>query len=307
MQLLKTKQEVREAVRAARCRGLSIGFVPTMGYLHEGHLSLARRARAENEVVVVSIYVNPTQFGPNEDLARYPRDLERDLDLCREVGVDIVWNPDEMYEPGHRTWVVVGDLTERLCGASRPTHFRGVTTVVTKLFGVVQPDHAYFGQKDAQQAFVIRRMTRDLDLGVDIVVCPTVREADGLAMSSRNVYLTPEQRVQAPTLRRALLAAEEMVAAGERRAAAILARVEEVLAEATLGRIDYVEIVDTDLLQGVEAVDRESLLALAVFFGTTRLIDNTLLRPDAASVGLAPGADLPPATDLPPSASLSPR
>ena len=294
MQLLKTKQEVREAVRAARCRGLSIGFVPTMGYLHEGHLSLARRARAENEVVVVSIYVNPTQFGPNEDLARYPRDLERDLDLCREVGVDIVWNPDEMYEPGHRTWVVVGDLTERLCGASRPTHFRGVTTVVTKLFGVVQPDHAYFGQKDAQQAFVIRRMTRDLDLGVDIVVCPTVREADGLAMSSRNVYLTPEQRAQAPTLRRALLAAEEMVAAGERRAAAILARVEEVLAEATLGRIDYVEIVDTDLLQGVEAVDRESLLALAVFFGTTRLIDNTLLRLDAALVGLAPGADLPP-------------
>ncbi len=307
MQLLKTKQEVREAVRAARCRGLSIGFVPTMGYLHEGHLSLARRARAENEVVVVSIYVNPTQFGPNEDLARYPRDLERDLDLCREVGVDIVWNPDEMYEPGHRTWVVVGDLTERLCGASRPTHFRGVTTVVTKLFGVVQPDHAYFGQKDAQQAFVIRRMTRDLDLGVDIVVCPTVREADGLAMSSRNVYLTPEQRAQAPTLRRALLAAEDMVAAGERRAAAILARVEEVLAEATLGRIDYVEIVDTDLLQGVEAVEGESLLALAVFFGATRLIDNTLLRPDAALVGLPPGADLPPATDLPPSASLSPR
>ncbi len=294
MQLLKTKQEVREAVRAARYRGLSIGFVPTMGYLHEGHLSLARRARAENEVVVVSIYVNPTQFGPNEDLARYPRDLGRDLDLCREVGVDIVWNPDEMYEPGHRTWVVVDDLTERLCGASRPTHFRGVTTVVTKLFGVVQPDHAYFGQKDAQQAFVIRRMTRDLDLGVDIVVCPTVREADGLAMSSRNVYLTPEQRVQAPTLRRALLAAEEMVAAGERRAAAILARVEEVLAEATLGRIDYVEIVDTDLLQGVEAVDGESLLALAVFFGTTRLIDNTLLRPDAASVGFPPGADLSP-------------
>lgn len=299
MQLLKTKQEVREAVRAARCRGLSIGFVPTMGYLHEGHLSLARRARAENEVVVVSIYVNPTQFGPNEDLARYPRDLERDLDLCREVGVDIVWNPDEMYEPGHRTWVVVGDLTERLCGASRPTHFRGVTTVVTKLFGVVQPDHAYFGQKDAQQAFVIRRMTRDLDLGVDIVVCPTVREADGLAMSSRNVYLTPEQRAQAPTLRRALLAAEEMVAAGERRAAAILARVEEVLAEATLGRIDYVDIVDTDLLQGVEAVEGESLLALAVFFGATRLIDNTLLRPDAASVGLAPGADLPPGANLP--------
>lgn len=278
MELLKTKQEVREALSAVRCDGLSIGLVPTMGYLHEGHLSLARRARRENGVVVVSIYVNPTQFGPSEDLDRYPRDLERDLALCRDAGVDIVWNPDEMYEPGHRTWVVVDELTEHLCGASRPTHFRGVTTVVTKLFGVVRPDRAYFGQKDAQQAFVIRRMTRDLDLGVDVVVCPTVREADGLAMSSRNVYLTPEQRAQAPLLRRALLAAEEMVAAGERRAAAIRSHVEGVLAAATLGRIDYVEIVDTEALQEVEKVGRESLLALAVYFGSTRLIDNTILR-----------------------------
>lgn len=281
MRLLKTKDEVREALAAVRCDGLSVGFVPTMGYLHEGHLSLARRARADNGVVVVSIYVNPTQFGPTEDLDRYPRDLERDLALCREVGVDIVWNPDNMYEPGHRTWVVVEELTDRLCGVSRPTHFRGVTTVVTKLFGVVQPDRAYFGQKDAQQAFVIRRMTRDLDLGIDIVVCPTVREADGLAMSSRNVYLTPEERAQAPMLRRALVAAEEAVAAGERRAAAIMARVREVLAQATLGRIDYVDVVDTDLLQPVEEIGAEALLALAVYFGKTRLIDNTILRPGA--------------------------
>ncbi|NLE74206.1 MAG: pantoate--beta-alanine ligase [Actinobacteria bacterium] len=278
MNLLKEKQEVRDIVTQARARGRSVGLVPTMGYLHEGHLSLVRQARAENDLVVVSIYVNPTQFGPTEDLGRYPRDLERDLSLCREVGVDIVWNPLEMYDSGHRTWVVVEELTERLCGISRPSHFRGVTTVVAKLFGVVRPDRAYFGQKDAQQAFVIRRMTQDLDMGVDIVVCPTIREADGLAMSSRNVYLTPEQRTQAPLLRRALMAAEEMVATGERRVATIRARVEEVLAAATLGRIDYVEIVNTQTLQGVEEIGSESLLALAVFFGKTRLIDNTILR-----------------------------
>jgi len=287
MDLLKTKQEMRDATATARRKGLSVGFVPTMGYLHEGHLSLARSARVENDVVVVSIYVNPTQFGPTEDLDRYPRDLERDLELCRGVGVDVVWNPEEMYEAGHHTWVVVEELTERLCGSSRPTHFRGVTTVVTKLFGVVRPDRAYFGQKDAQQAFVIRRMTRDLDLGVDVVVCPTVREPDGLAMSSRNVYLTPEQRAQAPLLRRALLTAEAAVAAGERRAAAIRSHVEAVLREASLGTIDYIEIVDTDVLQQVDEVGEESLLALAVFFGKTRLIDNTILR--AGSAGARSG------------------
>lgn len=278
MRLLKTKDEVRRAVAAARRDGLSVGFVPTMGYLHEGHLSLARRAREENGLVVLSIYVNPTQFGPTEDLDRYPRDLERDLKLCRDVGVDVVWNPDEMYEPGHCTWVTVEGLTEHMCGRSRPTHFRGVTTIVTKLFAVVLPDKAYFGQKDAQQAFVIRRMTRDLDLGVEIVVCPTIREADGLAMSSRNVYLSPEERAQACLLYQSLLAAESLVASGERSAKKIKSRVYEVLSKATLGRVDYVEIVDTERLQPTEFIDKEALLGLAVFFGQTRLIDNTILR-----------------------------
>jgi len=280
MELLKTKAEMRQAVAACRCDGLSVGLVPTMGYLHEGHISLVRAARAENGLVVVSIFVNPTQFGPSEDLARYPRDLERDLALCREAGADIVWNPEaaEMYAEDAATWVVVEGLTERLCGESRPTHFRGVTTVVSKLFNVVRPDRAYFGQKDAQQAFVVRRMTQDLDFGLDIVICPTVREADGLAMSSRNIFLSPEDRTQASVLRRALDAAEGMVAAGERRTVTIKARVQQVLAEASLARPDYVEIVDTNRLQPTEVVEGEALLALAVFFGRTRLIDNTILR-----------------------------
>lgn len=278
LQVLKTKEEVRQALAPLHRGGCSVGLVPTMGYLHEGHLSLVRRARAENSVVVVSIYVNPTQFGPGEDLDRYPRDLARDLALCHEVGADIVWNPDDMYDAGHCTWVAVEGLTEHLCGSSRPTHFRGVTTVVTKLFNVVRPDRAYFGQKDAQQAFVIRRMTRDLDLGPEIVVCPTVREPDGLALSSRNTYLTPAERAQAPLLHRALTAGEVLAASGERRTAVIKARVQELLAEADLGRIDYVEIVDTDRLQPVEVIAGEALLAVAVFFGKTRLIDNAILQ-----------------------------
>lgn len=281
MELLKTKAEMRGAVAASRCDGLSVGFVPTMGYLHEGHISLVRAARAENGLVVVSIFVNPTQFGPNEDLSRYPRDLERDMALCREAGADIIWNPDvgEMYAEDAATWVVVEGLTDHLCGESRPTHFRGVTTVVSKLFNVVRPDRAYFGQKDAQQAFVIRRMTQDLDFGLDIVICPTVREADGLAMSSRNIFLSPEERAQASVLRRALDEAEKVVAAGERRTMAIKARVQQVLAEAPLGRPDYVEIVDTSGLQPIARIQGEALLALAVFFGRTRLIDNTILWP----------------------------
>ena len=278
LQVLKTKEEVRQALGPMQRGGCSVGLVPTMGYLHEGHLSLVRRARAENSVVVVSIYVNPTQFGPGEDLDRYPRDLARDLALCHEAGADIVWNPDDMYDAGHCTWVVVEGLTDHLCGSSRPTHFRGVTTVVTKLFNVVRPDRAYFGQKDAQQAFVIRRMTRDLDMGPQIVVCPTVREADGLALSSRNTYLTPPERAQAPLLHQALAAGEVLVASGERRTAVIKACVQELLAEAALGRIDYVEIVDTDGLQPVEVIADEALLAVAVFFGKTRLIDNAILR-----------------------------
>ncbi|MCZ7662243.1 MAG: pantoate--beta-alanine ligase [Thermoleophilia bacterium] len=257
-----------------------VGLVPTMGYLHEGHLSLARRARQENALVVMSIFVNPTQFGPNEDLSHYPRDLERDLFLAEEEGVDLVFHPppEEMYLPGHATWVDVEGLTEHLCGASRPGHFRGVSTVVTKLFGICRPDRAYFGQKDAQQAFVIRRLTADLDLGVEVVVCPTVREPDGLALSSRNVYLTEEERAEAPVLYRALRSAEALIASGERDARLVVRDVLEVLAQSPHGRVDYVEVVDTATLQPLEILAGEVLLALAVWFGGTRLIDNLVVR-----------------------------
>jgi pantoate--beta-alanine ligase len=263
-----------------RKAGRSVGLVPTMGALHEGHLSLIRRAREENDVVVVSVFVNPTQFGPQEDYSRYPRDLSRDTALAVEAGADLVFAPaaEEMYLPGHSTWVEVEGLTDGLCGASRPGHFRGVCTVVTKLFALCRPDRAYFGQKDAQQLAVIRRMERDLNLGVDVVSCAIVREDDGLALSSRNVYLTPEERAQAVVLSRSLRAAEQLVAEGEHRAKAIEATVRQVLAEATLGEVDYVALVDAEELTPVEVIAGEVLLALAVRFGGTRLIDNTVLR-----------------------------
>jgi pantoate--beta-alanine ligase len=281
MEVVVTKPAARAAVEAARFATKTVGIVPTMGYLHEGHLSLARQARTEDDFVVLTIFVNPTQFGPSEDLARYPRDLERDLTLCREAGVDLVFSPsnEEMYGPDFATWVTVEGLTEGLCGQARPTHFRGVTTVVSKLFGICRAHRAYFGQKDAQQAFVIRRMTEDLDLGVEIVVCPTVREPDGLAMSSRNVNLSPEARVQAPALYRALQVAEQMVRAGERDAARVRAAVEEFISiQAPLGRIDYVEIADTRLIRPIARLEGQVLVALAVFFGDTRLIDNVILQ-----------------------------
>lgn len=264
---------------AAACGGaLSVGLVPTMGYLHEGHLSLVRRARAENDLVVMSIFVNPTQFAAGEDLERYPRDLERDLRLAREEGVGVVFHPkpEEMYAPGHCTWVDVEGLTEHLCGASRLGHFRGVATVVAKLFGLCRPERAYVGQKDAQQALLIRRMSSDLDMGVDVVICPIVREPDGLAMSSRNVYLTAEERAQAPVLHQALREAERVMAAGERDAAVVRATVLSVLAEAPLGRVDYVEVVSTATLQPVDVIAGEVVVAVAVWFGATRLIDNVI-------------------------------
>jgi pantoate--beta-alanine ligase len=277
--VLRSKVELREAVRRARGAGLTIGLVPTMGYLHEGHLSLARRARRENDVVVMSIFVNPTQFGPREDLERYPRDLERDLSLAAGVGVDVVFAPDpgEMYRPGHATWVEVEGLTETLEGAARPDHFRGVATVVTKLLALVAPDRAYVGQKDAQQALVIRRLAEDLDLGADIVVCPIVREADGLAMSSRNVYLTTQARRQARLLHVALGEAEAMVAGGETDAAAVEAAVRGRLGDASLGAIDYVAVVGADDLRPVARVEADTLVAVAVRFGFTRLLDNTVV------------------------------
>jgi pantoate--beta-alanine ligase len=257
-----------------------VGLVPTMGYLHEGHLSLVRRARQECDHIVVSIFVNPTQFGPQEDLSKYPRDLERDLSLLEPLGVDLVWMPsnEEMYPPGYQTWVEMEKLTLPLEGAMRPGHFRGVTTVVAKLFNLVQPHKAYFGQKDAQQAAVIRQMARDLSYPLEVVVCPIVREPDGLAMSSRNVYLDPEQRQAATVLSRALKMAEEAYKQGERDAEKLRAKMKEVLAAEPLAEVQYVSCADYDTLEELDTVTRKALLSMAVFLGKTRLIDNLVLE-----------------------------
>ena len=257
-----------------------VGLVPTMGYLHEGHLSLVRRARQECDRVVVSIFVNPTQFGPHEDLSRYPRDLDRDLSLLEPLGTDLVWIPtaEIMYPPGYQTWVEVEGITHPLEGAMRPGHFRGVTTVVAKLFNAVQPHRAYFGQKDAQQAAVIRQMTRDLSYPLEIVVCPIVREPDGLAMSSRNVYLDPEQRKAATVLSRSLRAAREAYERGEREAEKLRQIMNDVLATEPLAQVQYVSCADYDTLEELETVTGKALLSMAVFVGKTRLIDNVVLE-----------------------------
>jgi pantoate--beta-alanine ligase len=256
-----------------------VGFVPTMGYLHKGHLSLVRQARKECASVITSIFVNPTQFGPQEDLQAYPRDLPRDLHLLVNEGVDLVWTPsvDVMYPAGFQTWVTVEDVTSRLEGSQRPGHFRGVATVVAKLFNATAPHRAYFGQKDAQQAAVIRRMVQDLDMPVQIVVCPTVREADGLAMSSRNVYLSAAERQAAPVLYRALQAAQAAYKRGERSAEQLRQIMQSVLAETNLAQPQYVSCADPETLQELDWVNERALLSMAVYFGNTRLIDNLLL------------------------------
>jgi len=259
--------------------GRRVGFVPTMGYLHDGHMSLVRLARSRTDVVVVSIFVNPTQFGPKEDFGRYPRDRARDESLCRTAGVDVIFYPTtaSMYPPGFSTYVVEEKLGDGLCGASRPGHFRGVTTVVAKLFNIVQPDIAVFGEKDAQQLRVIRRMVRDLNIPVEIVPGPTGREADGLAMSSRNSLLNPVERGEAVWLSKSLSAARERFAAGERDAGVLKKIVADALARAPHGVIDYIQVVDDDSLQPLETITQRALLAIAVKFSTTRLIDNTVL------------------------------
>ena len=256
-----------------------VGLVPTMGYLHEGHLSLIRRAREECEHVVVSIFVNPTQFGPNEDLSKYPRDLDRDLKLIEPLGVDLVWVPttESMYPQGYQTWVEVEEVTSPLEGALRPGHFKGVTTIVAKLFNAVQPHNAYLGQKDAQQVAVIRQMTRDLNFPIEIVVCPIVREPDGLAMSSRNVYLDPDQRKAATVLFRSLSAAKEVYEKGERDAGMLRQIMTEVLASESLAQVQYVSCADYDTLEELDIVKGKALLSMAVFLGKTRLIDNFVL------------------------------
>jgi len=256
-----------------------VGFVPTMGYLHEGHMSLVRKARAENKSVVVSIYVNPTQFGPKEDLSKYPRNLDRDLAMLEKECTDVVFFPSdkEMYPVGYDTWVTVDNLTKPLEGDSRPTHFRGVTTIVTKFFNIVRPTNAYFGQKDAQQALVIKKMAADLNMNLKVVVCPTVREMDGLAMSSRNVYLNPEQRKAAPILNKSLLLAKDMFAIGERNAAVILEQMTVLIQKEPLAKIEYISISDTETLAELKTINKSALVSMAVRFGNTRLIDNVIL------------------------------
>jgi len=277
MMIVSTLEELRSA------RSIldgPVGLVPTMGYLHEGHLSLVRQAAEECTSVVVSIFVNPTQFGPAEDLAAYPRDMERDLRLLEPLGVDLVWTPtpEIMYPNGYQTWVQVEALTEPLEGAMRPGHFRGVTTVVAKLFNGVLPARVYFGQKDAQQVAVIRRMARDLNFPLEVVVCPTVREPDGLAMSSRNAYLDPEQRRAATVLYRALNAAKDAYEGGERDAEKLRATMRATLAAELLARMQYVSCADYDTLEELERVSSKALLSMAVFVGKTRLIDNLILN-----------------------------
>ena len=276
MQLVSLVADVRAQVKEWRRQGLSVGLVPTMGYLHEGHKSLILRAAAENDRVVVSDFVNPIQFGPKEDLASYPRDIEADAALCREAGAHLLFHPEpeEMYDPGFCTYVEVQNLSTGLCGKTRPTHFRGVCTVVSKLFHIVMPDRAYFGQKDAQQLAIVRRMVRDLQFDITIVGCPIVREADGLAKSSRNTYLSPEERKAAVVLSQAVAAGRELMERGERDAGVVLDAMRRKLASEPLARVDYVDMVDAETMAPVQRADKPVLCAMAVYIGTTRLIDN---------------------------------
>ncbi len=280
MKIVVLIPEMKEAVREIKARAKTVGFVPTMGFLHEGHLSLVRECRKAADATVVSIFVNPLQFGPKEDFKEYPRDLERDARLLEAEGVDFLFYPEasKMYPGGFKTMVEVPGLQDKLCGRSRPGHFRGVCTVVLKLFHIVQPDIAFFGQKDAQQALIIQRMVKDLDMDIDIRVLPIVRERDGLALSSRNTYLNAKERQAALILRQSLVEAERMFEAGERRAGVILARMRDLISQELLARIDYVAIVDLEELDPVETIDRDVLVALAVYIGKTRLIDNTVLK-----------------------------
>lgn len=280
MKVVNTINEVRETVKAWRKQGLTVGLVPTMGYLHEGHASLIARASKENDRVVVSDFVNPIQFAPNEDLASYPRDIDRDAKVCEENGADIIFHPtpEEMYHKDFSTFVDITGPSEELCGKSRPIHFRGVCTVVSKLFLIVAPDRAYFGQKDAQQLAVIKRMVRDLNFDIEIVGCPIIREADGLAKSSRNTYLSPEERKAAVILHKALEKGKELVLNGEKSAKAVIDTVTQVINSEPLAKIDYVQVVDFPNIKVVEDINGDILTAVAVYIGKTRLIDNFIIE-----------------------------
>jgi len=276
MIVVKSVAGMKSLARQWKKEGKRVGFVPTMGYLHEGHLSLVRESKKRTDVTVVSIFVNPAQFGPSEDFKKYPRDLEKDSEYLRSGGVDCLFYPDaaEIYPPGYRTYVEVHGLQDRLCGKSRPGHFRGVATVVLKLFNIVRPDLAFFGAKDAQQVLIIERMAADLDLGVEVVTCPLIREPDGLALSSRNAYLTPVERRAALVLSRSLREAERAIRAGERDAARVIAGIRILIGAEPLARVDYIEAVDPLNLEPVAAIRGGVLIVLAVFIGSTRLIDN---------------------------------
>jgi pantoate--beta-alanine ligase len=277
MQVVKTIAEMRH-IRAGLAG--TVGFVPTMGYLHEGHLELVRQAKKDNDIAVVSIFVNPTQFGPKEDFEKYPRDTERDLGLLKGVGTDYVFIPlpAEMYPSAFNSWVEVKQVTEQLEGAARPGHFRGVATVVAKLFNIVQPAHSYFGQKDAQQCCVIKKMVMDLNIPLEVVIVPTVREPDGLAMSSRNIYLKSEQRQQAPVLYQSLQLARDLWERGEKNATVIRHRMTALIQKKPLAEIEYISIADVDTLQELEVLKPPVLISMVVRFGKTRLLDNEILE-----------------------------
>jgi len=281
MHIITTIKEMQQYSAEQRRNEKSIGFVPTMGALHDGHLSLIRASATDNDITVVSIFVNPTQFAAHEDLDKYPRTLEQDVELSEKAGANIIFAPtaDEMYPaPNNATFVEVsGSLTQGLCGKSRPTHFRGVTTIVAKLFNIVSPDKAYFGQKDAQQLAVITKIVRDLNMSVEIIPCEIVRESDGLAMSSRNVYLSPDERKQATILYEALIAAKTMISAGENNISTIKNKLSSILNSKNLATIDYIEIVDFNTLCQIDSISPQTLIALAVKFGNTRLIDNVII------------------------------
>lgn len=276
MQTVKTINEVRKQIKKWKQQGYTIGFVPTMGYLHEGHASLMKKARTECDRVVASIFVNPMQFGVNEDLDSYPRDLQADEKLCDSIGVDLIFHPevDEMYTDGFCSFVDMNGLTKELCGKSRPIHFRGVCTIVSKLFNIVTPDKAYFGQKDAQQLAVIRRMVKDLNMDVEVVGCPIIRESDGLAKSSRNTYLNDDERRAALVLSKTIKLGEKLVADGERDSKKLIFAMTENILKEPLAKIDYVDVVSMDTIEKIDKLEGCVLVAMAVYIGKTRLIDN---------------------------------